>query len=163
MLWPIVLIFLKQIWSFIFPQNPKVDKQENIKKVGENIDGSTKDLPIGEVIIWNSGLDWNTQISKESTTIVKFTAQWCKPCKAIDPLYHELCKQYSSDKQVTEDSQPSVHFFSIDVDEFDEIAAENGAITIPLFVSYRNGKRVQRLSGKDEEAIRKFVSDSLTI
>ena len=92
-------------------------------------------------------MNWENIIGQERKTIVRFTAKWCKPCKAIEPLFNELAVANRS----------TTTFLSVDVDDFDTIAAENAAISIPLFVCFKNGKAVDRLSGKDEEKLKKFV------
>jgi thiol-disulfide isomerase/thioredoxin len=44
---------------------------------------------------------WEALVSSSSTTlstsgllIVKFTAEWCNPCNAIQPAYIKLAKKY---------------------------------------------------------------------
>lgn len=87
-------------------------------------------------------------MSEESTKIFRFTAKWCKPCKALDPIYEELSL-----------STAGVTFYNVDVDECDEVAAINGAITIPLFVSYKGGKRTGQLRSSDVAEIKQFVNE----
>ena len=145
-LWPLVLVFLKQIWGFIFP-SPK-------KKKGESTEEDEPKPQVKDhmgVLELKPDMDWNHIIRNDKTTIAKFTATWCKPCNAINPFYEKMSEKYGSD----------ANFYSIDVDENDEVAAENGAVTIPLFVSYRNGEVLRKLSGKGEDQIEAFIEDSL--
>lgn len=48
--------------------------------------------------------------SKHETTILKFTATWCKPCQATKPLIHKL-NEFYTDKKV------DYQYLEIDVDD----------------------------------------------
>jgi thioredoxin-like negative regulator of GroEL len=144
-LWPIVVLFLKQIWFFIFPAGKAAQKKSTEKaSIGD------EKVEAGVLNDYKSDMDWESVISGRKPTIFRFTAKWCKPCKSLDPLVLELCH----------DACGKAVFYNVDVDDCDEVAALNGAITIPLFVCYSEGKEVGRLSGSDEAQIRKFVRDS---
>jgi thioredoxin 1 len=144
-LWPIVVLFLKQIWSFIFP----AAKADNKEPAGKASAGDDK-IETGVLHNYTSDMNWEGVISGRRPTIFRFTAKWCKPCKSLDPLVEELCH----------DASGKAVFYNVDVDDCDEVAALNGAITIPLFVCYSEGKEVGRVSGSDDAKIRKFVRDS---
>jgi thiol-disulfide isomerase/thioredoxin len=89
---------------------------------------------------------------KNLLTFAKFTAEWCKPCKATEPVFLELA----------EDKKDHAVFVNVDVDKHDEIAAENHAVVIPLIVCYKDGQKIDRHTGKDTEQMRLFVQDMLT-
>jgi thioredoxin 1 len=99
-------------------------------------------------------MDWASTIAGDQTIIFRFTAKWCKPCKGLDPFYNELSLSNTS---------PEVVYYNVDVDECDEIAALNGALTIPLFVSYRSGEQLGKLTGSDTKKITKFVNESIKL
>jgi thioredoxin 1 len=139
-------LFLKQIWSFIYPGA----KGDNKKSTGKVTEGGDKSEQAGVLQSYKSDMDWENVISGRKPTIFRFTAKWCKPCKTLDPLVEELCR----------DAGAKAVFYNVDVDDCDEVAALNGAISIPLFVCYSEGKEVGRLSGSDETKIRKFVQES---
>lgn len=120
-------------------------ESENAKLGSEK---ETATLPLN----YNKSMDWERTIAQDTTTIFRFTAKWCKPCKGLDPFY---------DTMSLEKNNPEVVFYNVDVDECDEIAALNGALTIPLFVSYRSGEQIGKLSGSDTKKITKFVADSI--
>jgi len=58
-------------------------------------------------------------LEAEDTVFYKFTAEWCKPCKQIEPLWDKLAKKKES---------KNAHFVSIDV-SLEEGVIE-GAITL---------------------------------
>lgn len=149
-LWPIVLLFLKQIWSFVYGNDKKakkVDGADNAKtntRETKSAQDSGPTLPLS----YSSDMVWEEVISEDSTKVFRFTAKWCKPCKALDPIYEELSI-----------STTDVTFYNVDVDECDEVAAINGAIAIPLFVTYRGGKQLGKLRSSEVSEITKFINE----
>jgi len=193
-LWPIVLLFLRQIYTYFYPNHEeKVKGKKASPAVAESCCSLTASTYTcdGDVCVLNeepesSGdaneasstgvaspqpteepkivepslplnykrdMDWENVIGKDKTTIFRFTAKWCKPCKGLDPFYDQMSLQ---------NTDPEVVFYNVDVDEHDEIAALNGALSIPLFVSYRAGEQIGKLSGSDTKKITTFVHDSIT-
>lgn len=152
MLWPIVLLFLKQIWSFIYPAK-KTKTVDDGNTVKETI--STQENTVVEStqpFNYTSDMVWEEVISEDVVKVFRFTAKWCKPCKTLDPIYEELSLTTSE-----------VVFYNVDVDECDEVAAINGAIAIPLFVTYRGGKQISKLRSSDVDEITQFIKDHADI
>ena len=82
------------------------------------------------------------------STFVKFTAKWCKPCKLIEPVFHELSEEH---KKFT--------FVSIDIDDHEDIAAEYSVMSIPMFVVLnKSAEKVDKMSGKDESKLRALIN-----
>ena len=59
--------------------------------------------------------EFTEAINRDITTIVKFEADWCGPCKAIMPSVEKISDEWS-DKEV--------EFVSLDVDQATNIAEE---------------------------------------
>eukprot|EP00579_Thalassiosira_antarctica_P007344 CAMPEP_0201883300 /NCGR_PEP_ID=MMETSP0902-20130614/15341_1 /ASSEMBLY_ACC=CAM_ASM_000551 /TAXON_ID=420261 /ORGANISM="Thalassiosira antarctica, Strain CCMP982" /LENGTH=195 /DNA_ID=CAMNT_0048412055 /DNA_START=65 /DNA_END=649 /DNA_ORIENTATION=+ len=78
---------------------------------------------------------------KNSTLIVKFTAEWCKPCKAIQPAYVSLASK-NKGKFTTLD---------IDGDECDVLSSKLKVAIMPTFVCFNGGTEVGRMSGGNNE------------
>lgn len=85
----------------------------------------------------------------ESPCVVKFTATWCGPCRTIGPLYSKLANEYDS----------KVKFLEIDIDTADEITNYEDVKSIPLFLFYHNGVKLNDLSLKG--ANQQLLSDNL--
>lgn len=51
--------------------------------------------------------------SKNSKSILYFTASWCPPCKVIKPIYEEVSKEF-----------PEIAFGKVDVDDNSDSATE---------------------------------------
>lgn len=75
-------------------------------------------------------------ISGNDKVMVKFSAPWCGPCKAIKPVFDEL-----------KDNRKDVVFVDIDVDEDSDIANEFGVMSIPTMMMFKNGQFVNKLTG----------------
>lgn len=54
---------------------------------------------------------------------VKLSAEWCKPCKRIAPVYEDLAAAYAE----------SCIFCTADVDQVEDLAFECGATVLPTF------------------------------
>ena len=65
--------------------------------------------------------------------VLRFTASWCQPCKALAQQLEEL----GLDKDVT----------VVDIDEQSELAIKYGVRSVPTLVAVNNNKEVKRLVG----------------
>ena len=76
------------------------------------------------------------------------TADWCRPCKEIDPFYQSLAKKYDAT------------FTRIDVDDLDDVAAELSVAMMPTFVVLsRDGKEVGRVAGANEGRLEALIQE----
>ena len=64
-------------------------------------------------------------------------ATWCGPCQMLAPVLHELADEVGS----------KAAFYSIDVDENRQLAAEYGISSIPCLVVLKNGQESARSVG----------------
>ena len=99
--------------------------------------------------------EYRAALKKAETVVVKFTAEWCGPCKAIEPtfvsLYHTCNEKMKGD----------VLFIKVDVDLLDEIAQENKISMMPTFVVFRNEKIVAQMSGSNEGQLESFIEKNV--
>ena len=77
---------------------------------------------------------------KSPYTIVDFYAQWCGPCKAIEPKLNLLSQQY-----------PNVVFVKVDVDKpsLDSVVNACKVASLPTFCFFIKGECVDVLVGGD--------------
>mmetsp|Transcript_14302 Transcript_14302/g.22040 ORF Transcript_14302/g.22040 Transcript_14302/m.22040 type:complete len:176 (-) Transcript_14302:138-665(-) len=90
---------------------------------------------------------WEESLQKTKVVVAKFTASWCKPCKAIHPYYKDMAARYDD-----------MMFVEIDVDEVDELAQKYSVKMMPTFIVVKNKEEVGRMSGKDEAKLERLVS-----
>lgn len=68
---------------------------------------------------------------------VDFYAEWCGPCKMMAPFVDEFAEQYAG----------KVLVVKVNVDEAMDSAQQYGIMSIPTFVSFKDGKEVDRITG----------------
>jgi thioredoxin 1 len=159
-LWPVVLLFIKQFFEFIkdkfaLSKSEKKKKLETTKiQTSETLLNSNLNLSDSEEVQYlNEEMDFKSLIESSKTTFVRFTAKWCKPCKQIDPCFNEL---FLENKQGSH-----AQFLNVDVDDNEEVATAYSAFQIPYFICFRGGKVVETLKGSDENKLKIFVNKML--
>ena len=65
--------------------------------------------------------------------VLRFTATWCQPCKALAQQLEEL----GLDKNVT----------VVDIDEQQDLAIQYGVRSVPTLIAVDNNKEVKRMVG----------------
>ena len=86
-----------------------------------------------------------------SMIFVKFTADWCKPCKAIQPAYISAASAHKNCTFITLD---------IDGDDCDVLTGKLKVAMMPTFVCFKNGIEVGRMSGGNSgEKLNCWVAD----
>mmetsp|Transcript_1221 Transcript_1221/g.2603 ORF Transcript_1221/g.2603 Transcript_1221/m.2603 type:complete len:205 (+) Transcript_1221:88-702(+) len=96
---------------------------------------------------------WNELFTacKNATLIVKFTADWCKPCKAIQPAYVSVASKYCNKCSFTT--------LDIDGDECDVLSSKLKVAMMPTFVCFKGGNEVGRMSGGNGEKLSDWVTE----
>lgn len=148
-LWPILVLFVKNVWDFIHGRNAR-----NVIPIQKNKDDLVCEskLPKGYLGALKSTAELQTLLSLQSSHdifLIRFTAEWCKPCKVLEPILETVAQENPTD----------VTIISVDVDEHDELAAKHHAVMLPLIVAMRYGKEVKRLNSKDEKDVRRLIED----
>ncbi|WP_125764267.1 thioredoxin family protein [Companilactobacillus hulinensis] len=95
---------------------------------------------------------------KETTgpgvTVVDFRADWCPPCKMMDPVLKSL----SSDDELGK----NVKFVSVNIDKDPLVANEIGVQGIPTFLIMKDGELVSGMVGaKPKKAFRAEIEKYL--
>lgn len=75
--------------------------------------------------------------------VLDFYADWCGPCKMMDPILDEVEKEYAG----------KLEFEKIDVDAQVERSSQLGVMSIPTYIVMKDDKEIARMIGyqpKDE-------------
>jgi thioredoxin-like negative regulator of GroEL len=77
-----------------------------------------------------------TALSELPTVFIDFTADWCRPCQVLAPIYARIA-----------DDNPELVFATVDVDTEPELAARFEVRSVPTLVALRRGVVVFRRPG----------------
>ncbi len=69
--------------------------------------------------------------------IVDLWAEWCGPCKMIEPILEEIAEQYPD----------KIKILKLNVDENQQTPINYGVMNIPTLIFFKNGKEVNRVIG----------------
>ncbi len=88
----------------------------------------------------------------DKPVIVDFGAVWCPPCQQFKPHFAAVAEKFAS----------KATFIYVDVDKWQEVAAEFGAQSIPTIVVIKtNGEKVSHTGYMTESEFSKFVEDNI--
>lgn len=73
----------------------------------------------------------------EPAVLLDFTADWCEPCKAMEPVIAEIAEEYAGRMRV----------FRVDYDECPDVADRFQVMSLPTLILLRDGEPVQRVRG----------------
>jgi len=89
---------------------------------------------------------------KGKTVLADFSASWCGPCKAMEPVIREMVNKYEGKATIME----------IDIDTQRTLATDYMVQSIPTLIIFRDGREVRRLVGvQSEEVLEQSLNDVL--
>ena len=76
-------------------------------------------------------------VNADLPVLVDFSAEWCGPCKMVDPIVHELSEEWDGKVKVVK----------IDADENPGILMKYRVLGIPTLMFFVNGEVKERVTG----------------
>ncbi len=76
-------------------------------------------------------------IASERPVLIDFFATWCQPCKVQSSVLNSVKDNIGNKARIVK----------IDVDQFPQIAAQNGVRGVPTLAIYKNGELLWKESG----------------
>ncbi len=75
--------------------------------------------------------------SAEGLIVVDFGADWCSPCKKLDPIMEELAGEYKGRVKVRK----------LDVSESPQVAQRFRVLSVPQVLFFQDGRVVEQVTG----------------
>jgi len=76
----------------------------------------------------------------EGFAVIRFYADWCKPCVQNFPVFAELATYYA-------EVNPEIKFGKINVDQSPILTLRYNAYGLPATLIFRNGEIIKRIAG----------------
>lgn len=90
-------------------------------------------------------------VRNDKIIIIDFYANWCGPCRSMDPVLKQIAQEYSS----------TVKIYKINVDN-NSFGNEHNVTSIPTYLFFKNGKLLKRAEGAIGKNGMKNIINSLS-
>lgn len=80
--------------------------------------------------------EFQKELAESKLLIVDFGADWCPPCRALEPVLLELQSDF-----------PQIQFTKVDVDKEEKLAAQFGVKSLPTVLFFKDGLLIETLIG----------------
>ncbi|MBI2032387.1 MAG: thioredoxin [Candidatus Levybacteria bacterium] len=90
-------------------------------------------------------------LKSEKVVLVDFWAEWCAPCKIVEPVIEELTEEYKDKIKVGK----------VNVDE-NQVSSKYGIMSIPTIMIFKNGQPVKSIIGaQSKENFKRAIEEAL--
>ena len=90
--------------------------------------------------------------TKKGLVLVDFYADWCMPCVMMAPVIDELSEKFKG----------KIMFGKVDIEQYNELAQKFGILSIPNFILFKNGEKVEQFIGSmPSESFEKKLNEFL--
>jgi thioredoxin 1 len=161
-LWPVLALTLKPVWDKLVPEaakkwliamwmklrhalcprrTPEV-KHKQVASHHANGPASIRAIQTEEE--YKAAL----AATNKRPAVIKFTADFCNPCKLVAPRVLELAHEYEG----------KAEFFEIDIEQLDGLAIDLGVTSIPAFHVISNGAKVDEVVGTNMDKLAHYIA-----
>ncbi len=91
-------------------------------------------------------------INSSVPVLVDFHAEWCGPCKAMNPLIREIAREIQGKARV----------IKVDIDKSQAAAMQFNVSAVPTFMIFKNGNAIWRHSGMiDKQSLLRIINSNV--
>jgi len=152
-----ILLFAAILFSvnYAFAKSDTENKNESTAKSGENLTGEVIILNKEDFLkkIFNYEKNSDNWVYEGSTPcIIDFYADWCAPCKKVEPILKELAKEYKG----------KIIIYKINTDKERELASVFGIRSIPTYLFIpEKGNPESAVGALPRETFEKIITEFL--
>ncbi len=84
--------------------------------------------------------------------LVDFGAEWCGPCRSLDPIVESLAEEYDG----------KVKFVQVNIDENRQTPTSYGIMAVPTLIFFKGGELIDKLTGFKPKAVLQEHLEKLT-
>jgi thioredoxin 1 len=89
-------------------------------------------------------------VGQYDVTLVDFWAEWCGPCKMLEPTVEELA------------AESEAVVLKVDIDEHQDLARDEGIRSVPTLQFYQDGEQVERVIGVQDKSNLEAIIEQLS-
>ena len=91
-------------------------------------------------------------LQSEKPVLVDFWAEWCAPCRKVEPVLNELATEMSD----------KIEIVKLNIDDNPETAMAYRVMSVPTLTIFKNGQPVQSVAGaKPKGDLVRFIESSI--
>ena len=91
-------------------------------------------------------------LQSDKPVLVDFWAEWCAPCRKVEPLLSELATEMSD----------KIEIVKLNIDDNPETAMAYRVMSVPMLTIFKNGQPVQSVAGaKPKGDLVRFIESSI--
>ena len=95
--------------------------------------------------------NFDNEIAK-GVTLVDFFADWCGPCRMMEPIIEELASELSGTAKIGK----------LDIEASQKTTSVYNVTSIPTMILFKDGEEVKRIVGvKDKDSLKEIISSEL--
>ncbi|MDX2395194.1 thioredoxin family protein [Streptomyces sp. DK15] len=98
--------------------------------------------------------EWKEIVNSSHPVVIQFWATWSGPSKTIKPVFEKF-----SDEAAYE----AVGFYKVDVDDQPAVAEDVGIRTMPAFVLYKDGEKVETVTGANPTNVQGLITKAASL
>jgi thioredoxin 1 len=112
-----------------------------------------RSLIVSDKIVHVTDSDFDQVVLKaDGPVLVDYWAEWCGPCKMIEPILHELADEYGD----------KIRIAKVNIDENQQVTTRYKIRGIPTLMIFENGEhQATKVGALTKSALKAFVDDTI--